>query len=213
MLLLFVPLVLYLFSHTPMPQQASKEVVLASKKMSLEKRYPNYFVNEVFKENILLNLAYMRGIVRDKNGIDWVKVTEPFTYTMVLKPGDVFAFHDTVPTRFQTGEVKTTNAHFNAQEGFKSDGYLVGDGVCHLASLMYWAAQDAKLMSEAPTRHDFANIPEVPKEYGVSIYNMPGNKAGNERQNLYIKNDKKKPIAFVFSYENDQLKIDVKEVL
>jgi len=89
----------------------------------------------------------------------------------------------------------------------------MGDGVCHLASLMHWAASDAGLVSVAPTRHDFATIPEVPKEYGVAIYYDPGNDTGNARQNLYIKNDKETPIAFVFSYKNERLRVDVKELI
>lgn len=203
----------YLATQLLQASQAQPEPVLASRVISLDKRYPNPFVNEIFKENILLNLAYMRGIVDPSKKVDWVKVTEPFTYSLTLRPGEVFAFHDDVTPEFEQENIKTTNAHFNSQEGFKSDGYLVGDGVCHLASLIYWAAKSAGVETVAPTRHDFANIPQVPKEFGVSIYATPGKNDGDERQNLYIKNDKEKTIAFVFSYENSQLKVDVKEVL
>lgn len=52
-------------------------------------------MNEIFKENILLNLAYMRGVVTPGNA-DWVKVTKPFTYTLVLKPGETFAYQEDV---------------------------------------------------------------------------------------------------------------------
>lgn len=208
-----LPIIVYLTPQLSQEIQAYEEPVLASRAISLDERYPSIFVNEVMKENILLNLAYMRGLVHSREGIDWVKTTEPFTYTLVLKPGEVFAYHDDVLPEYQSPELKTTNAHFNSQEGFKSDGYLVGDGVCHLASLIYWAAKDAGIQSIAPTNHNFANIPQVPKEYGVSIYATPGTNDNDERQNLYIKNNKSKPIAFVFTYEDNQLKVDVKEVL
>jgi hypothetical protein len=204
----FLPIFLYaqVLLSTP------KERVLATREISLQDRYPNRSVNEVFKENILLNLAYMRGLTRAGTTVDWDQVTKPFSYKMTLRPGETFAFHDDVLPSYKSNALKTTNAHFNSQEGFKSDGYLVGDGVCHLASLMYWASKSAGLASLAPTNHNFANIPEVPKEYGVSIYAAPGD-SSDQRQNLYIKNDKTKPIAFVFSYENNVLKVDVKEIL
>lgn len=207
-----LPLLTFAFSITSQSPKPN-ETVLASREISLDKRYPSVFVNEVFKENILLNLAYMRGAVQKKDDIDWVKVTQPFTYTLVLKPGEIFAYQDDVLPEYEGKVTKTTNAHFNAQEGFKSSGLLFGDGVCHLASVIHWAAKDAGLQTIAPTRHDFAVIPQIPKEYGVSIYATPGKNASDQRQNLYIKNNKKKPIAFVFSYSNSQLKIDVKEVL
>ncbi|MEN9407335.1 MAG: hypothetical protein RLZZ455_551 [Candidatus Parcubacteria bacterium] len=213
MLHLFLPVVLFVATQISIHSQPQIEPVLATRTISLEKRYPNPFVNTVFKENILLNLAYMRGIVSPSKNVDWVKVTEPFTYTLILQPGEVFAFQEDVLPEYRDSLAKTTNAHFNAQEGFKSDGYLMGDGVCHLASLIYWAAADAKLHAKAPTNHNFAHIPEVPKEYGVSIYYAPGNETGNARQNLYVKNDKTIPIAFVFSYKDDLLRVDVKEEL
>lgn len=73
-----------------------------------------------------------------------------------------------------------------ATEGLISDGYLTGDCVCHLASLIYWAARDAGLTALAPTNHDFTTIPEVPKEYGVSIYFTPGAREANaQKKSLY----------------------------
>lgn len=213
MLTIFLSVVFYLFTQIEQSSQAQNEPVLASRTISLGERYPNPFVNEIFKENILLNLAYMRGVVDPSKKVDWLKVTEPFTYSMLLKPGEVFAFHDDVTPEFEQENIKTSNAHFNSSEGFKSDGYLVGDGVCHLASLIYWAAKSAGIESLAPTRHDFANIPQVPREYGVSIYATPGKNDGDDRQNLYIKNDREKTIAFVFTYQENNLQVTVKEQL
>ncbi len=184
---------------------------IATRQMSLETRYGNTFVNDVFKDNILLTIDYATGKKIDPKNVNWAEMSKPFSYTISLKPGEVFAFHDDVLPEFEGKVAKTTNAHFNSVEGFKSDGYLVGDGVCHLASLLYWVAKDAGLKTEAPTNHNFANIPEVPKEYGVSIYATPGANMSDKVQNLYITNDRDKEIAFVFNYDGKNLKISAVE--
>lgn len=192
---------------TPLP----KKHVLSTHVMPLNDRYSVPSVNDVFKDNILLNLAYLRGTVKPGQ-IDWNTVEKPFHYTVTLQPNEAFAFHDDVLPEFD-GKVKvTTNAHFNATEGFKSDGYLFGDGVCHLASLLGWTAKDAKLAVVAPTNHDFANIPDVPKEYGVAIYNAPGEKAVNSQENLYITNNLKKPVELAFDYQGDTLRVTASEI-
>jgi VanW like protein len=192
-----------LFSFGSLLPSGSQNL-LSYKEMSLNDRYAIKSVNDVFKENILLTLAYMRGNV--------TKVSEPFTYEFRLEPSRTFAFHDDVENQYKETLVKTTNAHFNSTEGFKSDGYLVGDGVCHLASLINWAAKDAGLTVEAPTNHNFANIPDVPKEYGVSIYSNPNTRGSNALQNLYITNNKTKPIAFKFEYADNKVKVSVVEL-
>lgn len=180
--------------------------------MSLDDRYANQFVNGVFKDNILLNLAYMQGKVSSPKDIKWDEVTKPFTYEFKLYPLNTFAFHGDIKEQYRPGLVKTTNAHFNAQEGFKTDGYLFGDGVCHLASLINWTAKEAGLSVEVPTNHNFANIPGIPREYGVSIYNNPNSKGTNTQQNLYITNNKSKPIAFRFEYADNKVKVSVIEL-
>lgn len=179
----------------------SATVPLASHTMSLNNRYGNEFVNTVFKDNILLTMEYMEGKVKSGDKIDWGEVEKPLHYEFTLNPGQKFAFHD-VTTPDYTDAVVTTNAHYSSAEGFKSDGYLVGDGVCHLASIIYWSAKDAGLEANAPTNHDFAVINEVPKEYGVSIYTMPQAHQG-ANNNLYITNNKEKPVHFVFDYKDD----------
>jgi hypothetical protein len=184
-------------------------VVLASHSFSLEDRYGNDFVNTVFKDNILLTLAYLDGTVQSKTDISWGEVTSPLHYEFELQPGQRFAFHDQILPEYKEGVAKTTNAHFNYQDGFKSDGYLTGDGVCHLASLIFWAAKDAGLDAVAPTDHDFAKIPDVPKEYGVSIYALPGAFELSARQNLYITNNLDKPVGFVFKFNGDSLTVDI----
>ncbi len=183
---------------------------LGEAQFSLSNRYAVRSVSDVFADNILLTLGYMRGIVKD-NTVDWGEIEKPFMYSFTLKPGDVFAFHEDVLPEFEGKVVKTTNAHFGSQEGFKSDGWLVADGVCHLASLMNEAATRAGLDVVAPTNHDFAVIPEVDRKYGTAIYFMPGEKGTNAKQNLYITNNKNKPVTFVITYKDNKLDIRVTE--
>lgn len=182
------------------------EKTLASHEMSLEKRY-----YPVQKENILLNLAYLDGRVSKKEGIDWEEVKKPFQSEFKLEPGQTFAFHDDILPEYQSKITRTSNAHFNAEEGFKSYGYLFGDGVCHLASLIYWVAKDAGLEAVAPANHNFMAIPEISGEYGVSIYSNPVIKGSNAKQNLYITNNKDRAITFKFEYDGDNLKASVLE--
>lgn len=188
------------------------QYLLAQKEMPLSDRYSNSFVNDVFKNNILLNLAYLNGKVTRASDINWDEINKPFSFDFKLDPNKTFAFHSDVKQEYKDTLVKTTNAHFNSQEGFKTDGYLFGDGVCHLASLINWAAKEAGLLVEAPTSHDFANIPDIPKEYGVSIYNNPNSPGSNVLQNLYITNNKPKPITFKFEYQENKLKVSVVEL-
>lgn len=189
-----------------------EENLLSQKQLSLENRYADKWVSNVFKDNILLNLAYLNGTVSAKSDINWDNVTKPHTFEFRLDPNQTFAFHEDVDQKYKDTLVKTTNAHFNTQEGFKTDGYLFGDGVCHLASLIYWSAKEANLLAEAPTNHNFANIPDIPREYGVSIYSNPQSKGSNTRQNLYITNNKEKAIAFKFDYDGQNVKVSVVEL-
>lgn len=185
---------------------------LASHVMPLNDRYPVPSVNTVFRDNILLVLHYMAGTVKKADEISWDSVRKPFTYEFRLEPGEVFAYHDGVLPEYQGKKLVTTNAHFNAQEGFVSDGYLYGDGVCHFASLMTWVARDAGLKVEARVRHDFANVPDVPRVHGTSIYADPGESFNEQNQNLYIENTNDKPVKFVFEYKDDELTFSVYSV-
>lgn len=187
-------------------------LMLSSHEISLQNRYPVQSVSDVFKDNILLNLAYLRGSVASKKDINWDEVKKPFEYEFRLDPDQTFAFHDDVLPEYKDSLVKTTAAHFNAAEGFKTDGYLYGDGVCHLASLIYWVAKDAGLEVNAPVSHDFMAIPEIEREYGVSIYSNPYIKGANAQQNLYITNNRDKAVVFKFEYSGDKLKASLLEV-
>lgn len=163
------------------------ESVRSEHSFSLTDRYPDPWVNDIFRYNIVRTLSLMN----------------PKSYSFTLNPGEVFAFHEDVLPEFEGKVAQTTRAHFNYTDGFKSDGWLMGDGVCHLASLIFWAARDAGLEALAPTNHDFANIPEVPKEYGVSIF------AYDPHQNLYITNTFDKPVQFAFAYDDTHLTVKV----
>lgn len=208
------PILFFLFSQFISPSldlDSVKTKQLASEQISLEKRYDNSYVNDVFKDNILLNIAYLSGKVTSKENVNWKEIEKPINYKFTLLPNKTFAFHEDVLEKYKGSLDKTTNANFNYSDGFKSDGYLTGDGVCHLASLMYLVAKNAGLDAYAPTNHDFAVIPEIPKEYGVSIYKTPGSSKANAMQNLYITNNKKNPVIFELSHNNNQLKFSIFE--
>jgi len=188
---------------------SSQTALLSSEQISLENRQGNKYINEVFKDNILLNIAYMQRKVTKKEDIDWNDLRRPFVYKFKLFPQKTFAFHEDVFPKYKSTLSITTNAHFNFQEGFKSDGYLMGDGVCHLASLIYWVSKEAGLDAHAPTNHNFAEIAEISKEYGVSIYSMPRFAASNAKQNLYVTNNRQKPVIFEFVYNGETLKLSI----
>lgn len=196
-------------ANLPSLVQGIASLELASKTMSLTDRYGNAYVNGIFKDNILLALNYLAENVKNKADINWDKIEKPMVYEFKLNPNETFAFHDEVLPEFDKNVVKTTNAHFNWNDGFKSDGYLVGDGVCHFASLIYWAAKSAGLEAVSLASHDFAKINGVPREYGVSIKYMPNEPGNSGRQNLYIKNNLEKPVVFRFVYDGVNLTVGV----
>ncbi len=182
---------------------------IATHQFSMNNRYQVPSVNEVMKKNILLSIAYMTGQVSKKSDIDWTKVTSTFHYEKILNPGEVFAFHQNILKQYADKLAFTTNAHFNASDGFVSDGYLFGDGVCDLASLINWAALDAGLKTYVPTDHRaVAHIPDIPDDFGVSIYMNPENGVGTTN-NLYVTNTKDKPVTFQFDFDGTNLKVSV----
>lgn len=207
--IVFAVISTYLMVAVPSRTVVVRNLELAKKSISLDKRYGNEYVNNVFRDNIILTLAYMEGRVKKQSDINWQEIGKPFYYEFTLRPGEVFAFHEYVFSKYKDKRIVTTNAHFSASEGFLSDGYLVGDGVCHLASLIKWVAVDAGLSVTAPTNHDFANIPEVPREYGVSIYTMPDQVGASAMQNLYVENILEKPVKFAFNYKKGILSLSI----
>lgn len=204
MILNILALTITTFASMAGPLVPGQSRVLAQEQFSLQKRYANAWVNDVFKDNILLTLSRMDGSVD-------TSVTKPRTFTLTLSPGELFAFHEDVLDQYKGKPIKTMKSHFNYSDGFKSSGLLYGDGVCHLASLLYRTAKNAGLDAYAPTNHDFATIPEVPREFGVSIYYMPNQTSTNARQNLYITNTKNNPIQFVFTNDGTNLSVRIIE--
>lgn len=190
--------------------EASQNVVLATQTYSMENRYGVASVNQVFKDNILLTLKFLDGSVKTKSDISWPEIEKPFRSQFTLKPNEGFAFHDQILPEYKDSTKITTNAHFNSTDGFLSDGWLVGDGVCHLASFIHVAALEAGLKSVSLASHDFAKINEVPREFGVSIKYMPGEFGNSARQNLYITNTLDKPVTFVFDYDGTNLSVSIK---
>lgn len=178
---------------------------IATHEISMSRRYADPFVSNVFKENILLTIAYGRGIAAVGKPVDWKLVDEPFHWTFTIEPDQVLSYHDTLLSQYEGARVFTP-AHFWGEEGFKSDGWLIGDGTCQLASLMRWVAEDSHVAVEARVNHDFAAIPEVPKAMGVSIFSK------NAEQNLYIKNTSGRPIEFSFDYSGEILRVSTYEL-
>lgn len=208
--------IMHVFTSTALGQIISPMApvaVLSEHQFSLQKRYENEFVSHVFEENILLTLAYWRGLVSEGKPVDWKAVNQPFHWEFTMLPDHTVSYHDLVLPKYQ-GKVKPLGSiHFNSMEGFLSDGYLVGDGTCHLASLISWVAKDAKLEVEAPTNHNFAAIPEVPKEQGVAIYSVPQSPGSSALQNLYITNNQTVPITFAFDYDGTNLRVSTLKFL
>src|SRR6185437_1470018 len=152
------------------------------------------------KENILLTIAYLFNQQKDGETVHWNTINKSFHYEFILQPHQVFAFHNAVLPQYKNKNIVTTNADFGSDQGYLSDGYLIGDGVCHLASLMNWVAGDANEQVYAPTSHDFAVIPDIAKKYGTAIYYTPAQNAESAKQNLYITNDHDYPVIFSFDY-------------
>ncbi|HSA84381.1 MAG TPA: VanW family protein, partial [Patescibacteria group bacterium] len=123
--------------------------------------------------------------------------------------GEVFAFHDDVLPEFRDRTIIHTYARFGAGQGFRSSGKLYGDGVCHLASLITWTARDAGLKVTTLVNHDFANIPEIPREQGTSIVTTGSPSLNAQRQNLYVENTLDVPVTFVFDYSDKVLHLSI----
>jgi len=205
----YVFLIFFLLGKSRLSQPVHEPIVLASHKISLSDRSSNASVNTVFKENILLTISYLFKEQKEGKTVNWEAVNKPFHYDLVLQPHQMFAFHDDVLPQYKNENVITTNADFSSDQGYLSDGYLVGDGVCHLASLMNWVAEDAQEQVYAPTSHEFAVIPDISKKYGTAIYYAPRESSNSAKQNLYITNVHDYPVRFSFDYMNNTLTLSI----
>ena len=191
----------------PIYEQAQVEI--GSRTMSLDMRYGHDQPENIYKDNILLNLAYLSGSVKSKSDIDWNQLRQAKSIEFSLEPGQRFAYHDIIDPKYKDNVALAVKTNFGAGDGYKFEGGLYGMGVCHLASLIHWAALDAGLESVAPSNHDFYPIPEIPKEYGVAVYNSPDAVSASANQNLYIKNTLDTKVTFKFDFDGDNLKVTV----
>lgn len=186
---------------------AQKEV-LASESFDLDNRYPAKSVSEGFKENILIALGYLAAESKDIQQ----REEGDFVFSLILEPGEVFAFHSQILPEFKNTKIITQKSGFLPKDGYKTIAGLAGNGVCHLATLMNWVASEAGLEVTAPTNHDFAAIPGIDRKYGTSIYFTEAGGSVTERQNLYLKNNKDYSVSFVFSLKGDNLIFSINRI-
>lgn len=126
----------------------------------------------------------------------------------MLEPGEVFIFHKKgILPEFKENKIITQESDFTTNSGYNVVAGLGGNGVCHLASLMNWVAKEAGLRVTSPTNHNFAQIPGIEREHGVSI----STRNAPEKQNLYIKNNFDFPIYLQFVLADNLLKFSIKE--
>jgi len=188
-----------------------QEEILAKETLDLTKRSQSKEVNEIFRDNILLILHYLKGdeksFVDHDRKTEWEKIREPFEIEFRLKPGETFAFHDKLLAEFEGKVTKTIPVKYEAREGFKVVDGLYGNGVCHLATLMNWVATEARLESVALVNHDFFPVPETPQKYGVAIYYTGEDEA--RRQNLYIINTLNIAVILKFFSNSDKVEFKI----
>lgn len=197
---------------SPLNSVSNTEQELSSHTINLKERVPGGgLMSDVMADNILLTLTYLNEEQVDSKNINWVEIRRPRTIEFKLKQGEAFAFHQDLLSEYEGKVVKTTNSRFSSDQGFKHDGYLMGDGVCHLASLINWASRDANLETNVPKNHDFIEIPGIDKSYGVSIYFMPGEKVANADKNLYILNSTNSELIFKFIVTESELEFKILE--
>lgn len=181
--------------------------VLAEESLDLETRWPVEFVNQGFTDNILLSLHYLKGESFGRGEVNWEAVRSPFKVSFTLLPGEVFAFHENVLPQFANPAV-TMNSHFVTGEGYRAVNGLGGNGVCHLASFINWAASGAGLEVVANVNHNYAPVAGVPRENGTSIrYAEIGHNAQN--QNLYIENNFDYPVRFEFRVDSREVNLQI----
>lgn len=175
--------------------------VLAVQVLDLSERDEGQFINQVYKDNILLAFSFLTLQ-------EWNSSYTSGKTGFILQPGEVFCFHENISGEFKGKEVKTMGTKFQAQEGYRSSGWVYGDGVCHLASLIHWTAVEAGLEITARVKHNFRPIPGIPEKYWTSIrYCSSG--CNSQSQNLYVTNTHDFPVEFKFSIEGEKLELEI----
>jgi hypothetical protein len=212
---------------TPAPQLTLEDIslpmLLAQKELDLATRQKDRYVNEVFADNILLYLHYLKGNVdatankqlatTNQKAMDFEKVREPFSFSFTLTPGEVFTFHPDSLPEFQDKPKKTAFTTFKSTEGYRFVAGLWANGVCHIASLINWATQEAGLKVTAKVNHDFASIPGVPREFGTAIYYTDNTPTANQSQNLYVENTYTFPVTLNFTVTDTKVILTVSHPL
>lgn len=163
------------------------------------------YISRAASDNILLALHYLADTVpKQGEAVDWEQIRQPQLISLKLNPGEVFAFHPETLSKFQNKPVKAVQTNFYGSDGYVVDNNLIGNGVCYLASLMNWTASEAGLAVTAKINHDFFPVPNVPSEYGTSIFYIPGADS-SQNQNLYIENTLGVPVFLVFSADAERV--------
>jgi hypothetical protein len=194
-----------------------EEDLLFKAEIDLSKRWHNKSTNDGFRDNILLGLYYLDGgddiplknpNIVNSGSIDWEGLQGDFEISFDLLPGEVFAFHKNVLDDYEDKSLKTMGSEFVTNQGYKVVSGLGGNGVCHLASLITWAATEADLSVTAKADHSFAKIEGVPREYWTSIRYLK-NGGNSKNQNLYVVNNKDYGVKFVFTKKGNILSLKI----
>lgn len=165
-------------------------------------------------DNILLALRYINGdtdVLEHKNKPDfWEKVRQENIFVVILQPGEVFAFHSEILPEFEGKIVimPAVETSFSSRDGYKLSGNLVGNGVCFLASLINQTASDAGLTVTALVNHNFFPVPDVPREYGTSIFYQK-NAGFSQKQNLYVENNQEDTVELVFRADENRITVSI----
>lgn len=191
--------------------------ILSKVGLDLDKRWEEPSISQGFSDNMLLALYYLKNPTElpvkknplTKEEVAWL-VPDDFVAEFWLQPGEVFAFHKNVLPQYKDQVVQTMASGFMTYEGYQYVAGLGGNGVCHLASLITWAASEAGLTIEAPADHSFARIEGVPREYWTSI-RYAENGSNSKNQNLYVTNTLENPVRFVFERNYQRLSLTIKE--
>lgn len=197
------------------PKGFDQLYLLAQKELDLTQRQADRYVNQIFADNILLYLHYLKGdadaagndqqTTTNQKTVNFEEVRQPFSFSLTLLPGEVFSFHPDLLPEFQSKPKKTAPTTFKSTEGYRFVAGLWGNGVCHLASLMNRVAQEAGLKVVAKVNHDFAPVYGVPREFGTAIYYMDGAHSVNQNQNLYIENCYEFPVTLNFAASEEKV--------
>lgn len=204
-------------------ENINQPILLAQKELDLTTRQRDRYVNEVFSDNILLYLHYLKGdadvainnqlATTGQKVMDFEKVRQPFSFRLTLLPQEVFSFHPDVLPELKDKLKVSAPTTFKSSEGYRFVAGLWANGVCHIASLINWAAQEAGLKVTAKVNHDFAPIPGVPREFGTAIYYMEGSSPANRQQNLYLENIYDFPVTLNFVVTDTKVIITITHTL